>query len=108
MTESLLMPEPTGTSLLAPQTRPSISMVLTALSIATMSVSSSQGLQSSNTEVLAMRAGFFGLFGSIGVQPFLADFGSLFGFLFFVIRAKKIVVIIIVVSSSWGSTSRYV
>ena len=48
---------------------------------------------------------FFGLFGSIGVQPFLADFGSLLGLLFFVVRAKKIdVVIIIVVSSSWGST----
>ena len=48
---------------------------------------------------------FFGLFGSIGVQPFLADFGSLFGLLFFVVRAKKIdIVIIVVVGSSWGST----
>merc|ERR1711899_287191 len=58
ITWSLLIPYPTGTSLLAPQRSPSISMVLIDLSISSMLVSSSQGLQSRRTEVLAISAGF--------------------------------------------------
>lgn len=46
----------------APHTRPSISMVLTLFSISAILVSSSQGLTSSNTEDLAIRAGFLDFF----------------------------------------------
>lgn len=42
--------------------RPSISMVLTCFSIAAMSVSSSQGLQSRRIDDLAMSAGFLDFF----------------------------------------------
>ena len=46
----------------APQTRPSFSMLFADLSISFISVSSSQGLMSSKTEVLAIKAGFFDFF----------------------------------------------
>merc|ERR1719278_1911284 len=53
---------------------------------------------------LSDKGGFLGFFGSIGVQPFLTNFGSFLTFLFFLIRTEKINVIIVVVSSS-GSSS---
>ena len=58
----LLDSVPIGTSLLAPQRRPSISMVLQFLSISSMSVSSSQVLTSKRTEELAIRAALLDFF----------------------------------------------
>merc|ERR1719320_2199991 len=54
MTCNFLIPYPIGTSLLAPQTNPSMVMLLVASSILAWSVSSSQGLISKRTDVFAM------------------------------------------------------
>merc|ERR1719334_1600077 len=55
-------PYPTGTSLVAPHVKPSISMDFTALVKASISVSSSHGLTSSSADVLAINAGFLDFF----------------------------------------------
>lgn len=62
VTCSFLIPYPTATSLLAPQTSPSISILRTAFSSATMSVSSSHGLTSNVTTDLAAVLGLLAFF----------------------------------------------
>ena len=59
---NFLIPYPTATSVLAPQTSPSISTLRTAFSSATMSVSSSHGLTSNVTTDLAAVLGLVAFF----------------------------------------------
>merc|ERR1711902_424256 len=83
-------------------------MVFTFFNISFMSVSSSQGLISRQTEVLAMTAFLVDFFGVICLEPFFCTFFLLLIVFTLRIAAKEINIIIVVVivscggSLSWG------